>query len=364
MRILVVDDEPDLCSLLEQALVEHGHETRSAGAGRQAIAIGARFHPQVLVSDWMLGDGLHGLQVAAALRAVEPTLQTILVSGFGSEDLLLDAEEAQVFRLLDKPVPMPTILEVVAQAGQAPPPASQPPSFGLVEVEQGGHLAWFNDPARALFATSAGGATPSHLDEVLDPGELDKVADDAGRWFEVAGRPLPGDLPPRWWAACRPLDGNRLLLALLHPDMEHERRNSLLRILLGHPAPTNGWPFPGTDVLVLDDERFLRNFYVSLLEQVGCVCYRTDEPELALRLFAGSPRLKVVLMDHDMPGIGPADRARLVRRLREIRPGVRIVGNSGQDRGLEFADLGVPLFLSKPWPLNKLIDLLRRDGLV
>ncbi len=126
-------------------------------------------------------------------------------------------------------------------------------------------------------------------------------------------RPLPGELPPRWWAACRPLDGNRLLLALLHLDKEHERRNPLLRILLGHPAPTNGWPFPGTDVLVLDDERFLRNFYVSLLEQVGCVCYRTDEPELALRLFAGSPRLKVVLMDHDMPGIGPADRARLVR---------------------------------------------------
>ncbi len=181
MRVLVVDDELDLCGLLEQALVEHGHETRSAGAGRQAIAIGALFHPQVLVSDWMLGDGLHGLQVAAALRAVEPTLQTILVSGFGSEDLLLDAEEAQVFRLLDKPVPMPTILEVVDQAGQAPPPVGRPPSFGLVEVEQGGHLAWFNDPARALFATSAGGATPNHLDKVLDPGELAKVADDAGQ---------------------------------------------------------------------------------------------------------------------------------------------------------------------------------------
>jgi hypothetical protein len=47
-----------------------------------------------------------------------------------------------------------------------------------------------------------------------------------------------------------------------------------------------------------------------------------------------------------MPG---EDLRTTVARMREIRPGVRLVGTSGEDRSREFRELGIDAFLLKPW---------------
>lgn len=71
-RILIVDDEPDLCRLLVVNLEEMGFATITAETGGAGLAAAARERPAVIVLDLMLPD-LPGVEVCRRLRA-DPAL--------------------------------------------------------------------------------------------------------------------------------------------------------------------------------------------------------------------------------------------------------------------------------------------------
>ena len=56
VRVLVVDDEPDLTEVLSGALRYEGWEVRTAADGASALAAMRAFHPDAVVLDWMLPD--------------------------------------------------------------------------------------------------------------------------------------------------------------------------------------------------------------------------------------------------------------------------------------------------------------------
>ncbi|MFJ4989805.1 response regulator transcription factor [Streptomyces sp. NPDC088732] len=64
VRILVVDDEPDVTDVLSAALAGEGWEVRTAADGASALATAHGFRPDAVVLDWMLpdADGLHVLR--------------------------------------------------------------------------------------------------------------------------------------------------------------------------------------------------------------------------------------------------------------------------------------------------------------
>ena len=66
-RILVVDDEPNITSLITTALRYEGFEVASASNGREALNEVAAFRPHLVVLDVMLPD-LDGFEVARRLR--------------------------------------------------------------------------------------------------------------------------------------------------------------------------------------------------------------------------------------------------------------------------------------------------------
>ena len=68
MRILVVDDEPQLRRALERALKLEGYEVELAADGDQALAAVAGKHPDAIVLD-VLMPKRDGLEVCRALRA-------------------------------------------------------------------------------------------------------------------------------------------------------------------------------------------------------------------------------------------------------------------------------------------------------
>jgi two-component system OmpR family response regulator len=67
-RLLVVDDEANICALLSATLRLTGFEVRVAGSGQEALAAAAEFEPDLVVLDVMLPD-LDGFEVAQRLRA-------------------------------------------------------------------------------------------------------------------------------------------------------------------------------------------------------------------------------------------------------------------------------------------------------
>ncbi|HVB00994.1 MAG TPA: response regulator transcription factor [Acidimicrobiales bacterium] len=66
-RVLVVDDEPNITSLVTTALRYEGFEVASAANGREALNEVAKFRPHLVVLDVMLPD-LDGFEVARRLR--------------------------------------------------------------------------------------------------------------------------------------------------------------------------------------------------------------------------------------------------------------------------------------------------------
>lgn len=55
-RILIVDDEPGVVSLLRDYLQEHGFRVASAANGRQALQVAAQFNPDLIVLDIMMPE--------------------------------------------------------------------------------------------------------------------------------------------------------------------------------------------------------------------------------------------------------------------------------------------------------------------
>src|SRR6478609_1389724 len=68
VRVLVVDDEPNLTELLGMALRYEGWEVRSAGTGVEAVRAAREFDPDAVVLDMMLPD-FDGLEVLRRMRA-------------------------------------------------------------------------------------------------------------------------------------------------------------------------------------------------------------------------------------------------------------------------------------------------------
>jgi len=76
LRVLVVDDEPNIVDVISMALRYEGFAVESAGDGRGAIAAVSSFRPQLIVLDVMLPD-FDGFEVARRLageRAGVPIL--------------------------------------------------------------------------------------------------------------------------------------------------------------------------------------------------------------------------------------------------------------------------------------------------
>lgn len=66
-RILIVDDEKDVLSVLERGLTEKGYSIIPADNGSDAIMLAKSEHPDLIVLD-ILMPGMDGTEVAAGLR--------------------------------------------------------------------------------------------------------------------------------------------------------------------------------------------------------------------------------------------------------------------------------------------------------
>lgn len=67
VRVLVVEDEENLLTLLRNYLEREGFEVHETLEGREALEVARRTEPDVVVLDWML-PGLDGMEVLRELR--------------------------------------------------------------------------------------------------------------------------------------------------------------------------------------------------------------------------------------------------------------------------------------------------------
>lgn len=81
-RILVVDDEPIIRSLISERLSQEGFEVETAPDALSAKRVMLRFDPDALIVDLDLGDGPSGTELIAALHQINPALGFLLLSNY------------------------------------------------------------------------------------------------------------------------------------------------------------------------------------------------------------------------------------------------------------------------------------------
>ena len=85
IRVLLVDDEQALTSLVSLALEYEGWLVSTAGSGREGLAVYREFKPDLVVLDIMLPD-TDGLTVLRELRSTGPATPTLLLTAKDSID--------------------------------------------------------------------------------------------------------------------------------------------------------------------------------------------------------------------------------------------------------------------------------------
>jgi PAS domain S-box-containing protein len=119
LRVLVVDDQPDVADGFCELLNLSGYEAEAAYGGVEALELDERHHPQVVFLDLDLPD-LDGHTVARRIRerhAKPPLL--VAVSGFGGARHLERSREAGIDHHLVKPVVIEQVLELLRSAAAA-----------------------------------------------------------------------------------------------------------------------------------------------------------------------------------------------------------------------------------------------------
>jgi len=131
-KILVVEDEADICNLIRLHLEAEGHSVFQAFDGQAALATVAREVPHLVILDWML-PGLDGLAVCRRIRQ-EHLMPIIMLTARGEEvDRVLGLEVGaddyvvKPFSIRELMARVRATLRRVALDSQAPAPRAGSP---------------------------------------------------------------------------------------------------------------------------------------------------------------------------------------------------------------------------------------------
>lgn len=106
-KILVIDDDRAVRSLLERTLVKCGYEAVVACDGEEGLEKALYFHPALVICDWLM-PGMNGLEVCRQIKAT-PALSTtffILLTSLGSVEDRVKGLDAGADDFLCKPIEM------------------------------------------------------------------------------------------------------------------------------------------------------------------------------------------------------------------------------------------------------------------
>jgi DNA-binding NtrC family response regulator len=114
-KILIIDDDPELCELLQDALQSANYKAQistTAAAGMAKLQAEAF---DILLLDIRL-DGVDGLSLLPDILAKEPELKVVMITSHGSIPIAVHAIKNGAYDFIEKPINFDALLHVLHQA--------------------------------------------------------------------------------------------------------------------------------------------------------------------------------------------------------------------------------------------------------
>lgn len=115
-NVLVVDDEPDICSLVKEILQDEGLNVQVANNGEQAKSLKEQIEPDLILLDIWMPD-IDGISVLKEWKNNDTlTAPVVMMSGHGTVETAVEATRLGAYDFIEKPLSLAKLLLTVKHA--------------------------------------------------------------------------------------------------------------------------------------------------------------------------------------------------------------------------------------------------------
>jgi len=102
-KILVIDDDMDICALLQRFLSRKGYEVTTAHTGAAGIQSATEHAPDLVLTDFRLGD-MEGLEVIKQILLVHPNIPILVMTGYSDIRTAVNVIQHGALDYITKPI--------------------------------------------------------------------------------------------------------------------------------------------------------------------------------------------------------------------------------------------------------------------
>ena len=114
-KILIIDDDFDMCVLLSRFLDKKGYSTEVAHNGSKGLAKFNEFHFDIVLCDFRLGDK-DGKDVLTKIKELKPKTIVIIITGYSDIKTAVDVIKLGAFDYITKPLIPDEVINVIEKA--------------------------------------------------------------------------------------------------------------------------------------------------------------------------------------------------------------------------------------------------------
>ena len=114
-KILIIDDDFDMCALLSRFLNKKGYETEVAHNGAKGLAKFNEFHFDIVLCDYRLGDK-DGKDVLMKIKEAKPKTIVIIITGYSDIKTAVDVIKMGALDYITKPLIPDEVINVIEKA--------------------------------------------------------------------------------------------------------------------------------------------------------------------------------------------------------------------------------------------------------
>ncbi len=118
-KILIIDDDLDMCTLLSRFLNKKGFETEMSHNGAKGLARFNEQHFDIVLCDFRLGDK-DGKDVLLKIKEAKPQTIVIIITGYSDIKTAVDVIKLGAFDYITKPLIPDEVINVIEKALAAP----------------------------------------------------------------------------------------------------------------------------------------------------------------------------------------------------------------------------------------------------
>jgi two-component system, NtrC family, response regulator HydG len=118
-KILVIDDDRDICLLLKRFLTKHNYEVAEVYAGKKALELMNSFIPDLVLCDFRLDD-MDGTTLLVKIKEQLPEVPVIIMTGYSDIKIAVEVMKLGAYDYIGKPLFPDEILVTIKKALQNP----------------------------------------------------------------------------------------------------------------------------------------------------------------------------------------------------------------------------------------------------